>query len=51
MRSQNFNSDSYNVGGRHRSDTKCFHGEITSKGNEVLLVHCSVCNRKKIYDC
>ena len=40
-------SDSYCVGGRHRSATVKIYGDITSKGSKVLIGYCSVCNRKK----
>ena len=42
-----FKTDSYCVGGRHGSATKNIYGDITSKGNKVLIGFCSVCNRKK----
>ena len=42
-----FKSDSYCVGGRHRSATVKFYGDITSKGSKVLIGYCSICNRKK----
>ena len=42
-----FETDSYCVGGRHRSATKNIYGSITSKGNKVLIGYCSICNRKK----
>ena len=42
-----FKSDSYCVGGRHRSATTKIHGDITSKVSEVLIGFCSVCNRKE----
>ena len=47
MSFQNFKSDSYCVGGRHRSATIKVYGDITSKGSKVLIGYCSVCNRKK----
>ena len=47
MTFQKFKSDSYCVGGRHKSATKNFYGDVTSKGNKVLIGYCSVCNRKK----
>ena len=43
--------DSYCVGERHRSATVKIYGNITSKGSKVLICYCSICNRKKIYDC
>ena len=48
---QKFKSDSYFVRGRHRSATKNFYGGITSKDSKVLVGYCSICNRKKTYDC
>ena len=47
MSFQNFKSDSYCVGGRHRSCTKDIFGDITSKDSNVLIVNFSICNRKK----
>ena len=47
MSFQKFKTDSYCVGGRHRSATVKIYGDITSKGNKVLIGYCSVCNRKK----
>ena len=47
MSFQKFKSDSYCVGGRHRSATKKIYGDLTSKGSKVLIGYCSVCNRKK----
>ena len=43
MSSQKFESDSYCVGGRHRSATKNKYGDITSKGSKVLIEYCSIC--------
>ena len=42
-----FKSDSYCVGGRHKSATVKIYGDITSKGSKVLIGYCSICNRKK----
>ena len=42
-----FETDSYCVGGRHRSATKNIYGNVTSKGSKVLIGYCSICNRKK----
>ena len=42
-----FKSDSYCVGGRHRSATIKIYGDITSKGSKVLIGYCSICERKK----
>ena len=47
MSFQKFKSDSYCVGGRHRSATVKICGDITSKGNKVIIGYCSICNRKK----
>ena len=52
MNSQNFVTDSYCVGGRHRSGTKDITGEITinkktGKDTKLLVGKCMVCNRKK----
>ena len=47
MSFQKFKTDSYCVGGRHRSSTIKIYGDITSKGRKVLIGYCSVCNRKK----
>ena len=53
MSSQKFQSDSYCVGGRHRSGTKNIVGEIrnnkkTSKEIKLLVGQCMVCNRKSL---
>ena len=52
MSSQKFKTDSYCVGGRHKSGTKNIVGEITMNkktGKEVKLLagKCVICNRKK----
>ena len=47
MSFQKFKSVSYCVGGRHRSATTNFYGDITSKGSKVLIGFCSSCIRKK----
>ena len=47
MSFKKFKSDSYCVGGRHRSATVKIYGDITSKGSKVLIGYCSICNRKK----
>ena len=47
MSFKKFETDSYCVGGRHRSATITIYGDITSKGSKVLIGYCSVCNRKK----
>ena len=49
MSSEKFISDSYCVGGRHRSATKSSHGDITNKGSKVLIGFCSNCHRKKLW--
>ena len=50
--SQKFQSDSYCVGGRHKSGTTNIVGEIrnnkkTGKEVKLLVGQCMVCNRKK----
>ena len=47
MSFQKFKTDSYCVGGRHRSATVKIYGDITYKGSKVLIGFCSGCNRKK----
>ena len=52
MNSQKFATDSYCVGGRHRSGTKDITGEITvnkktGKDTKLLFGKCVICNRKK----
>ena len=47
MSFQKFKTDSYCVGGRHRSATVRIYGDITSKGSKVLIGYLSICNRKK----
>ena len=52
MSFQKFKSDSYCVGGRHKSDIKDIVGDITynkKTGKEVKLLigKCVICNRKK----
>ena len=47
MSFQKLKSDSYCVGGRHRSATVNIYGDINSKGSKVLIGYCSICNRKK----
>ena len=49
MSFQNFKTDSYRVGGRHRSAILNIYGDKTSKGSKVLFGYCSICNTK-IYD-
>ena len=50
--SQKFQSDSYCVGGRHRSRTKNIVGEVrnnkkTGKDIKLLVGQCMICSRKK----
>ena len=52
MNSQKFKTDSYCVGGRHRSGTKDITGETTvnkktGKDTKLLVGKCVICNRKK----
>ena len=52
MSFQKFKSESYCVGGRHKSATKNIVGDITinkKSGKEVKLLvgKCAICNRKK----
>ena len=47
MSFQKFKSDSFCVGGKHRSSTVEIYGDITSRGTKVLIGYCSICNRKK----
>ena len=47
MTFKKFKSDSYCVGGRHRSATVKIYGDITSEGSKVLIGYCSICNRKR----
>ena len=52
MSSQKFKTDSYCVGGRHRSGTKNIVGEIrnnkkTGKEVKLLVGKCMICDRKK----
>ena len=47
MSFQKFKSDSYCVGGRHRSATIKIYGDITNEGSKVLIGFCSKCQRKK----
>ena len=56
MSSQKFKTDSYCVGGRHKSATKNIVGETTiieKNGKEVKLLvgKCVICDRKKNNDC
>ena len=47
MSFQKFKTDSYCIGGRHRSATKNIYGDVTKKGSKVLIGFCSKCQRKK----
>ena len=52
MSFQKFKSDSYYVGGKHRSGTKNITGELTVRkktGKQIKLVvgKCVICNRRK----
>ena len=47
MSFQNFKSDRFCVGGRHRSATKNISGVLTSKGSKKIIGFCSSCNGKK----
>ena len=52
MSFQNFKSDSYCVGGKHKSSTKNITGEITvnkktGKQIKLLVGKCVICDRKK----
>ena len=52
MNSQKFRSDSYCVGGKHRSGTENITGEITVNKktgtlNKLLVGKCVICDRKK----
>ena len=52
MNSQIFKSDSYCVGGKHRSCTKNITGEITfnkktDKEIKLIVGKCVICDRKK----
>ena len=47
MSFQNFKSDSFCVGGRHKCGTVNIYGDITSKGSKVLFGYCSICNKRK----
>ena len=47
MSSQKFKSDSFCVGGRHRSSTVKTYRGITNKVSKVLIDYCLKCNRKQ----
>ena len=44
-----FKSDSYCIGGRHRSATTKIYGDTTSKSSKVLIGYCSICSRKNLW--
>ena len=46
MSLQKFETDSFCVGGRHKSSTVKIYVDMTSKGSKVLIGFCSICNRK-----
>ena len=53
MNSRKFATDSYCVGGRHRSGTKDITGELTvnkktGKDTKLLVGKCVICNRKSM---
>ena len=47
MSFQKIQSDSYCVGGTHRSATTKIYGDMISKGSRTLISFCSICNRRK----
>ena len=47
MKFRKLKFDSFCVGGRHRSGTTKFYGDITSKCSKVLIGYCSICKTKK----
>ena len=47
MSFQKIKTDSYCVGGRHKTATTKIYGDLTSKAGKVLIGYCSKCNRKK----
>ena len=47
MSFQKFKSDSFCVGGKHRSSLKNIYGDLTSKGSKVLIGFCSNFNGRK----
>ena len=56
MSSKKFKTDSFCVGGKHKSATKHFTGEVTvnkktGKQIKLLVGKCVICDRKKINDC
>ena len=51
MSFQKFKSDSYCVGGLHKSATVKIYGDITSKGSKVLIWILFKMPEKKKHDC
>ena len=47
MSFQKFKSDSYCVGGTHKSATENTFGDIMIKGSKLLIGYCSICIGKK----
>ena len=47
MTFEKFETNSYCVGGRHRSAKVKIYGDITSKSSTVLIGYCSIYNRRK----
>ena len=47
MSFQKLKTDSFCVGGTHRSATTKTYGNVTTKGSKVLIGYCSICNRNK----
>ena len=47
MSFQKFETNSYCVGGRHRSATVKLYGDLTSKCSKVLIGFCSICDGKE----
>ena len=47
MSFRKFRTNSFCVGGRHRSATTNIYGDITSKGSKVIIGYCSIFSRKK----
>ena len=47
MSFQKYKSNSFCVGGRHRSSTTKIYGDLSSKGSKILIGFCSIFTRKK----
>ena len=45
MSFEKFKTNSFCVGGGHRSATTNIYGDTTSKGGQVLIGHCSICKK------